>query len=763
MARTRTVRQGEFSFPARGTSRPFSVRFLEKHLSEKTLRRLIPYLLTTFFAVLLAGTLSQFIHGRQIAADEATARISLIAETIAARLRNVEAGDATSWQKQLAASLPAGATADGRRVFVSDAAGQIVASAPITTSVTSLQKILGEDQAVTTSVARASVMQLQLADGPDAFATVRDIADRQAQLTLIQPTAAALSGWHKGAAVDATLTLTAGFVLLLIGVGFRWLSDRTAMAETQLAAAQRDLTVTLRKTKLGLCDWNLSRGHVRLTRSLRKLLGLADDCEWMPYSAFAGLIHSDDDLYGQVNNAMQSDMDDFSGAFRFRHANGDTLNLNLHCAFVHDEATNDIHLVTVFIDRMQAADVNQVDAQLHDAVEAISEAFVLWDNQNRLVMCNSKYKHFYKLDDEAVVPGTPYERVIANATEPVVRTRTSMRGGTAAGAQKYEAQLEDGSWLHIDERRTKDGGFVSVGTDITSLKQSQQRRQKSEEELKATITDLRASRRELEQQKQQLVDLMEKYALEKNRAEAANQAKSEFLANISHELRTPLNAVIGFSEVMENGLFGPIGNKKYLEYARDIHESGKYLLEVINDVLDMSKIEAGRLSLEMEEMDAGGIIRDSVRVVAPAAGERSIVVKRAGLRKLPLHADKRALKQILLNLLSNAVKFTPEDGTVTVRLSKAKGCAKISIKDTGIGIPESELGKLGRPFEQVENQFTKSHRGSGLGLAISRSLVELHGGKFEITSKMGEGTVVTCHLPLHSEPTGETGNQPRAA
>lgn len=756
MAPARTVRQGEFSFLAGGASKPFSVRILEKHLSEKTLRRLIPYLLIVFFVTLLAGALGHFFYGKRTAIEEAKERLSLFAETIAANLQNSASDDTDAWQSSLAQSLPGGATTDGRRVLVADKAGTIQAAAPITTASrgTPLLEHLGTEQPVTTFASHAGTMQFRLADGTEALVTVRNIGDTQAQVAIMQPLGHALSQWRQEAAVDTTLTLTTGFVLLLIGAGFRWISDRASSAEGELEACQRDLNVTLETAGMGLCDWNLSRGHMRLTRTLRGLLGLDDDQEWMTFNTFATLQHPDDNLYALVNEGIRNGLVDFAQVLRIRHADGHDVPLQFDCTFCKSDMSGETYLIAIVSapenKTAQPIASASCDVQLHDAVEAISEAFVLWDNENRLVMCNSKYKQFYKLNDENIVPGTPYEQVIAYATEPLVRTRTTMRGDKGTGAHTYEAQLEDGKWLHIDERRTNDGGFVSVGTDITSLKRSQQRQQKSEQELKATITDLRTSRRELEQQKQQLVDLMEKYALEKNRAEAANKTKSEFLANISHELRTPLNAVIGFSEVMENGLFGPIGNQKYVEYARDIHESGNYLLEVINDVLDMSKIEAGRTKLKIDDLNASEIIKDSVRVVAPAAAERAINVKYAGLKSLQMHADRRALKQILLNLLSNAVKFTPESGEVTVRLSKAKGHAKISITDTGIGIPENELGKLGRPFEQVENQFTKSHRGSGLGLAISRSLVELHGGKFEIKSTLGKGTTVICHLPLES-------------
>lgn len=754
MARARTARQGVAAYPAGGITRPFSVKFLEKHFSEKALRRLIPYLLIVFFVTLLAGTLGHFFYGKQVAVDEARTRLSLIADTIAARLQSGGLEDADNWQGVLANSLPAGSTVDGRQVFVADNSGTIRASAPITASgrKAGLVEILGKNQPLTTFGSRAGVVQLTLADGRDTLVTLRDIPGSQARVTLLQPTDRALAQWRREAAVDTTLSLTTGFVLLLIGASFRWLSDRASFAEGELASHHRNLNIALETSQLGLFDWNLSRAHLRFSRTLGGMLGLEDRNEWMHFSAFSDILHRDDDLYSATNDAVRDGHERLARHVHIRHSDGRMMRLWLEGTICRDETTNETHLVGVISAQEGATSAEKAetphDARLHDAVEAISEAFVLWDDENRLVMCNSKYKQFYKLSDDVVRPGTPYEKVIAEATEPLVRTQITMRGNKASGAHTYEAQLEDGSWLHIDERRTNDGGFVSVGTDITSLKKSQQRQEKSEEALKATITDLRSSRRELEQQKQQLVDLMEKYALQKNRAEAANQAKSEFLANISHELRTPLNAVIGFSEVMENRLFGPIGNQKYVEYARDIHESGKYLLEVINDVLDMSKIEAGRVNLQVGSLDAGEIIKDSVRVVAPAAAERSIEVKQTGLKKLSLRADKRALKQILLNLLSNAVKFTPENGHVTVRMSKAKGHAKISISDTGIGIPDSELSKLGRPFEQVENQFTKSHRGSGLGLAISRSLVELHGGKFEIKSETGKGTTVVCHLPL---------------
>jgi len=223
---------------------------------------------------------------------------------------------------------------------------------------------------------------------------------------------------------------------------------------------------------------------------------------------------------------------------------------------------------------------------------------------------------------------------------PQIRSRQHETGAQTPGARTFEAQLDDGSWLHISERRTKDGGYVSVGTDITRIKEHEQKLVDNDLRLRATVEDLRRSQAALERQAIELVDLAEKYSQEKNRAEEANQTKSKFLANMSHELRTPLNAIIGFSEIMESGMFGSLGSEKYQEYCHDILTSGHYLLEVINDILDMSKIEAGRMKLDLEPLDLSKTLAESLRVVSGRAQDKNLVLdadieKRHSRRRRP--------------------------------------------------------------------------------------------------------------------------------
>jgi two-component system cell cycle sensor histidine kinase PleC len=704
-------------------------------------------LLAGFVAVAVLGFAAELISGKRAAFAEAEYRIDLIADGTAANLTDKQLKPDSDWQKALADSLPKRALGMDRVILLADAEGNIEARAPLDGAAKGdLLTVLGPSQPLTTFGAEAGVLRLTLFDGTDALVAVRNVGD--SQLAFIQPIHAALADWRQGARLEITLLVLTGLVLALLAGGLWSLAPALARRESGSLASELAKSIP----GCGVWRWNLARGHVHWSAPMYRLLGLDPNDKAMAFGAVARTLHPEDDLRGEVDRHLREGLSHFDRSFRLRHAAGHWVTVRLRGEIARgpdrEPYLTGIAVVPESADTAVPVGSADENARLRDAVETISEAFVLWDRENRLVMCNSKYQQFHGLSDDMIRPGSPYDEVIAAASEPIVSKRVSMTGSDDDDSRTYEAQIEDGRWLHINERRTRDGGYVSVGTDVTVLKQSQQRLADSEQQLRASVAELKLSRRELEQQKQQLVDLAEKYALEKNRAEAANRAKSEFLANISHELRTPLNAVIGFSEVMTQSLFGPVGHPKYQEYARDILASGNYLLEVINDILDMSKIEAGRMSLDVDRVDLADIVADSMKVVSQAAAERNITLSRHGPQHLPLEADRRALKQVFLNLLSNAVKFTRDGGSVDVHLARARGYVKIAIRDTGIGIAEADIAKLGRPFEQVENQFSKSHQGSGLGLAISRALVELHGGTLRITSREGQGTTVTCMLPL---------------
>jgi signal transduction histidine kinase len=232
-------------------------------------------------------------------------------------------------------------------------------------------------------------------------------------------------------------------------------------------------------------------------------------------------------------------------------------------------------------------------------------------------------------------------------------------------------------------------------------------------------------------------------------AVAANGAKSSFLAMMSHELRTPLNAIIGFSDMMKCGTLGPIRHEKYLGYAHDIHRAGTHLLGLINDLLDVSKIEAGKFELHEEVLDVGDVFGAALRLVNGRAKEAGLQMSTEICDGLPLlNADERALKQILVNLLSNAVKFTPQPGRVTMRAATDdRGGLMLAVSDTGIGMKSEEIATALTPFGQVDNSLSRSHDGTGLGLPLVKSLIELHEGSLSIDSEAGAGTTVSVHFP----------------
>ncbi len=360
-------------------------------------------------------------------------------------------------------------------------------------------------------------------------------------------------------------------------------------------------------------------------------------------------------------------------------------------------------------------------------------------------MCNSNFRTFFCLESRLLKRGAARDTILPSVQLAIKREHPSPLGNGVR-----EAELNDGRWVQISERRTAEGGLVVTAVDISSIKGQEDARRRNEEALQDAITDLQRSQ-------EQLAELARKYEAEKIRAEGANQAKSEFLANMSHELRTPLNAINGFSEIMVGELFGPLGDRRYAEYAGDILNSGQHLLALINDILDMAKIEAGKFNLKFDPMRMEEVIEDAARLMhnrAEAAGLELAL----DMPNLPeIEGDYRALKQVLLNLLSNALKFTPRGGLVTVRAAVEMGPQgerlRVGVHDTGIGISKADMERLARPFEQIESQLSKTQQGSGLGLALTKSLVEMHGGILDIRSNPGEGTIVSFALPLrHSQP-----------
>ncbi|MCJ8144295.1 ATP-binding protein [Ancylobacter sp. A5.8] len=739
---------------ARSVARPAYQRLVE---AEPFMRKAVPALIVAFIAIVAIAAVVQTRAYRAEAISDAKDELALFALAIASDMRaHAKAGDAPD--ALLRAGLPARADEDGRRYGLIDSSGSVVATLdPQPTTAEDIRHLIANVQALTIFAENAGVLEVALPDGTPALAAVHNLKTLPLQLVAIQPIGGALATWQSDTILTVTLLSTTGAVLLILGFAFHWQATRAREADGIYDTVRARIDTALSRGRCGLWDWDMGRGRMFWSESMFEILGHEPRDDLISFAEVAALVHPDDtNLYEVAQEIADKPGRTIDRMFRMRHADGRWVWLRARAEVVAQENGEPPHLVGIAVDvteeRRLAERTATADMRLRDAIESISESFVLWDAGGRLVMCNSKFQSLHGFGDTAVVPGTPFETVAAQARQPVVRIPLRSEDRPEEGARAFEAQIEGGRWLKIAERRTKDGGFVSVGTDITALKRHEERLMDSERRLMALVADLRKSQQTLEMQALQLAELAQNYADEKTKAEDANRAKSEFLANMSHELRTPLNAIIGFSELMEGGLFGPLGNDKYNEYCRDIRDSGRYLLDVINDILDMSRIEAGRMHLSLQTTSLDDVLADAIRVMAVRADEKHLRVTSEADAPITLEADKRALKQIALNLISNAIKFTPENGRIAVRTRRSKQAALLVIEDTGIGIPKAALAKIGKPFEQVESQFTKTYKGSGLGLAIAKSLVELHGGTMRIRSNEGVGTTVIIRLPLNGRP-----------
>jgi len=354
------------------------------------------------------------------------------------------------------------------------------------------------------------------------------------------------------------------------------------------------------------------------------------------------------------------------------------------------------------------------EQRLLDAIENLEEGFIFFDAEDKLIVANSRYKEMYPAQ-MGIQPGIKFEEAVRLSVDggevPVAVGRVDewMARRLTQHHQLHrvdEQRLANGRWIKISERRTSEGGSVGVRTDITALKESQMA------------------------------------------AEAANRAKSNFLAHMSHELRTPLNSIIGFSEILSQRIFGDLSDQ-YKEYADNIHGSGVHLLALITDILDISKIEAGEMKSMAEAMSVAAAVEDCAAMMRPRAFSKHINLMTDEIELArPLFVDPRHFKQILLNLISNAIKFTSAGGSITIGTNcDEKIGLRVSVADTGIGIAHEDQSHIFEPFSQVNNSETLAQDGTGLGLFLVKSLAELNGGKVSLTSQVSLGTTVTVTFP----------------
>ncbi|UTD25530.1 PAS domain-containing sensor histidine kinase [Bradyrhizobium sp. WD16] len=737
-------------------------------IAEPALRRAVPTLIIAFLVTICIGAVVQVVDQSRQKRSAIRHDLAALAELLAERLdrqavartdRAALDQPAERLNSLLPELVPAWGIASGRRVIVIGEDRRLLADLPINVGVEDVAGILQTMAAIKPAAAdgdAAPVTELTLFGGASALAARHPVHSLGGEVLVLQEQNEA--PWRSDAALSITLSATTGFVVLILGFAFHWQSTRAREGDIINDAVRSRIDTALNRGRCGLWDWDLSRGRIFWSQSMFTLLGLDSRSDLLAFGEVNALVNADDiDLFATAKALAAGETDHIDHAFRMRHADGHWIWLRVRCE-VASGADGDLHLIGIAVDiteqKSLAERTIEADLRLRDAIETIPESFVLWDADNRLVLCNSYFQRLHQLPDSAVVPGTPVETVSEVGRMPQVRSRLRDTDGLAPGARTFEAQLDDGRWFNISERRTKDGGTVSIGTDISQIKQHEQKLVENDLRLRATVDDLKRTQSALERQASELAELARNYADEKTRAEEASQSKSKFLANMSHELRTPLNAIIGFSEIMGSGMFGTLGSDKYQEYCRDILTSGRYLLDVINDILDMSKIEAGRMTLDLEPVDLGQTLTESLRVVSGRAQAKQLALTSEIEGDITVSADRRAMKQIAINLLSNAVKFTPDGGRVHVRGRALEDRVVLMIADTGIGIPSQSLSRLGRPFEQVESQLTRIYPGSGLGLAIAKSLARLHGGSMRLRSCIDRGTVVYVSIPRRAAVAG---------
>ncbi len=378
-----------------------------------------------------------------------------------------------------------------------------------------------------------------------------------------------------------------------------------------------------------------------------------------------------------------------------------------------DETGTLLNSMTVMQDSIREAMTREkelrrsAENRLADALETSREGVMLVAPDGKIVMSNSTLRGFFPAIAHQLVPDTQFDTALGLIQGQLAPTQAPSEDINTSG--HAELELADGRWLRMTGSATSEGGSIIFLSDFTAIKEREE--------------SLRRAKRE---------------------AEAANASKTRFLANMSHELRTPLNAIIGFSEIISGQFFGALGNARYLDYSGDILRSGRHLLSVINDVLDLSKSEAGKMVLAARQTDMRDVLRDCVTMIREQCAEAGLTLSVAGMdHALPMTGDAAKLRQIFLNLLSNAIKFTEKGGKVSLDAYSTADSIAVTVTDTGIGMDPADIEIAFQPFSQVDNRLERRYEGTGLGLPLTKALVDLHKGSIVIDSARGRGTRIT--------------------